>query len=497
MSLQSNNNVILVDNCKNLKNLTVTLRVTQDLVTLGNTGFSLQLNTYPQQGSTCQGKPLNWFQYVIYIANNQPSHVNQYWSLGSQAYSSTEWWPPGYTPNPPNTSPWLPVLPHDPTAYPFGSAPLNQVPAGSVIEIKLATDANGNVASAMYSMTDPHGKVYSDTFAFSKEALSLYPISGFQVNLVGPGNDSSCTFASGAGTLTYSVSPGSLSIQEGGVGAACGQYSGAVTGEESNIVYGDPTPVSGATISQSLGGVYTLDLRNKAVLGDTSSDSPTLTSQNGMLFLGWKGDGNNNLNVMLSSNNGGGFGNKFTSSESSDKAPALAAHNGRLFIAWKGSGNANMNVAQVPLIQTNFGNYNIQQFANKTVLGDTTNHAPALASHNGLLFIAWKGNGNDNLNVAVSADNGHTWMGKLTSVETSTEGPALVSHNGKLFIAWKGSGNDSLNVAWIPYAQQGNQWVIQQFQQKLILNDSSPAAPALASSPASCSFPGAERETIT
>jgi hypothetical protein len=40
------------------------------------------------------------------------------------------------------------------------------------------------------------------------------------------------------------------------------------------------------------------------------------------------------------------------------------------------------------------------QLVNKVILGDTTDQAPALVSHFGCLFLAWKGSGNENLNVA-------------------------------------------------------------------------------------------------
>ena len=70
MGLIGNNNAILFDRCKNLQNLTVTLQVTQDLITLGNNGFSLQLNCYPQTTPTVNGQPLKWIQYVIAVDNN-------------------------------------------------------------------------------------------------------------------------------------------------------------------------------------------------------------------------------------------------------------------------------------------------------------------------------------------------------------------------------------------------------------------------------------------
>ena len=207
----------------------------------------------------------------------------------------------------------------------------------------------------------------------------------------------------------------------------------------------------------------------KQTLGDTSPFSPSFASLNGRLYIAWRGDGNNNLNVMYSSDNGQTFGNKFTSPETSSQAPVLAVHNGMLFIAWKGQGNDNLNVAQVALS----GN-NITGFANKRVLGDTSPASPALASANGRLYLAWKGDGNDNLNLMYSTDNGNSFGGKFTSPETSPQTPALAAHNGGLYIAWKGDGNDQLNVAQLNPAGNG-------FVNKRVLADTSTLAPALAS----------------
>ena len=46
-----------------------------------------------------------------------------------------------------------------------------------------------------------------------------------------------------------------------------------------------------------------------------------------------------------------------------------------------------------------------------------------------------------------SADNGATFGNKHTSWETSPQGPALCAHNATLYIAWRGDGNEHLNVA--------------------------------------------------
>ena len=213
-------------------------------------------------------------------------------------------------------------------------------------------------------------------------------------------------------------------------------------------------------------------ITNKVTLGDTSPVDPSLASLNGLLFIAWKGDGNNNLNVMYSADNGRTFGHKFTSPETSPETPFLCTHNGTLYIAWKGNGNDNLNVAQVVLSGTA-----ITGFANKVVLGDTSPVNPSLASLNGQLFIAWKGDGNNNLNVMYSADNGHTFGHKFTSPETSPETPVLCTHNGNLYIAWKGSGNDNLNVAQVVLSGAA----ITGFSNKVVLGDTSPVNPSLAS----------------
>lgn len=215
--------------------------------------------------------------------------------------------------------------------------------------------------------------------------------------------------------------------------------------------------------------------QGKTVLGDTSPLTPALASLNGRLYIAWKGDGNDNLNVMVSTDNGATFHNKFVSGETSPRAPALAAHNGRLFIAWKGDGNDLLNVAAVNLD----GAGSPTGFFNKVVLGDTSPLSPSLASAGGQLYLAWRGDGNDLLNVMVSTDNGASFGHKLVPAETSSQAPVLGTFKGALMIGWKGDGNDNLNVARVvtnpaPIGLAG----------KVTLGDTSPRSPAL------CEFDG-------
>lgn len=144
---------------------------------------------------------------------------------------------------------------------------------------------------------------------------------------------------------------------------------------------------------------------------------------------------------MYSTDAGHTFGHKFISAETSDIGPSLAVIGNLLFIAWKGSGNDNLNVARVQTI-VNQGVVVVGPFLNKITLTDTSSASPALAGHNNFLFLAWKGSGNDNLSVSL-ADGTH----KFIAPQTSDAAPSLVSHNGGLFIAWKGSGNPQLYIA--------------------------------------------------
>jgi hypothetical protein len=140
------------------------------------------------------------------------------------------------------------------------------------------------------------------------------------------------------------------------------------------------------------------------VLSDTSEAAPALASHNGRLFLAWKGSGNDNLNLMFSDDNGASFRGKMTFPETSSHGPALTSHGGRLFLAWKGSGNENLNIAKVVLFGNTAGSFGIEGLEGKVVLGEISEEPPALGSQNGMLFLAWKGEGEDHLNLRVSRD---------------------------------------------------------------------------------------------
>jgi hypothetical protein len=139
------------------------------------------------------------------------------------------------------------------------------------------------------------------------------------------------------------------------------------------------------------------DLFNKVTLPETTPLTPALAFHQGAWFIAWRGDGNENINIMVS-DDGTNFYDKFTSETSSD-APSMASTGDRLFIGWKGSGNNNLNVAEVVRWQSSDGSHGLE-FDGKITVSDTSPIAPGLMSFNGQLFITWKGDGNDNLNIA-------------------------------------------------------------------------------------------------
>lgn len=248
MPYASNNNAVLIDDCKNLQNLSVFLEVTEDVATTDGGGWSLQLNCYPPVGAYCQTSQVNWFQYIVIAQGGSLSYYIQYWALGVSS------WPSSYTPQP-GTSPWLPCWAHDyggGIQYgTFASINADTLPRQSTLQIALVTNTSGGVTGVNFIYTDPDGNVHPATF----NPPAVHPIVGCQLNFVGaPGGTANFTqgLTNSRGIIYYSVSSGQLSVQSGGVGSACGEYSGAITGETSNMSYSDINGAPASTVTQIL-----------------------------------------------------------------------------------------------------------------------------------------------------------------------------------------------------------------------------------------------------
>jgi hypothetical protein len=169
-----------------------------------------------------------------------------------------------------------------------------------------------------------------------------------------------------------------------------------------------------------------------AVLGETCVDGPAFSQISTTTVLAWAGGGgvlgaspDLRLNVMS------GFRDpanepkqKTVLEERSDATPAVAWHNGRLFIAWKGVGDGlgRLNV---------MSSEDLSLWSEKQTLDDTCIGGPALASCNGQLLLAWTGGGglgggppDRRLTIAESAGGDWTFNRKTFGYE-SDAGPAL------------------------------------------------------------------------
>jgi hypothetical protein len=244
MPYASNNNAVLIDGCNNLQNLSVLLEVTEDIATTGGTGWSLQLNCYVPPGHYCQTSQVNFLQFIVIVQGGSLAYYIQYWANGSST------WPSGYSPLP-GTTPWLPCWAHD-----FGSAPIFASISGdtlarqSLLKIDLATNDGGGVTTVTFTYTDPDVNEHTAVW----QALAVHPICAFELNFVGPpGGTANFTqgLTSSRGIIFYTVSPGQLSVQNGGGGSACGETN-AITGETSNMTYSDIAGAPSGTVTQML-----------------------------------------------------------------------------------------------------------------------------------------------------------------------------------------------------------------------------------------------------
>jgi C1A family cysteine protease len=155
--------------------------------------------------------------------------------------------------------------------------------------------------------------------------------------------------------------------------------------------------------------------------------------------------------------------NKVTLGDTSNFAPSICLHNGKVFIAWTGVGNNKINI---------MSSADGRAFANKATLGDTATGSPSITSFNGLLYLAWTGtDGRHSLNVMSSA-NGTSFANKVTLGDTSFTAPSIAAFKGKLYLSW--TGNDARHSLNVMSSADGRS-----FANKVTLADTSFATPAI------------------
>ncbi len=226
-----------------------------------------------------------------------------------------------------------------------------------------------------------------------------------------------------------------------------------------------------ATLSAA--GTASAQQLTKVTLAESSPSAPALAACRGNLYLAWRGEGKFQLNLIVSKDKGASFSNKITLSEVSPDGPALACDDTILYLGWTGTDKNRLIVAQVKLDASG----NPVGLNDKTELEEKSPVRPALAVLDGALYLGWRGDGTDELNVMVSTDKGEHFKAKATAYEKTTYAPALASHRGSLYLSWSGKEDNRINVARITIAHAEPR----SFASKFILTDTTPLSPTLGS----------------
>ncbi len=224
--------------------LNISIAVTQDLQL--PQGMSIQLNGWSAPTSN-----VVWQQYGFSVTPPSLGWGIENWPTA--AYRAQLGLPSGGSLNfPGSLAPKLPTVP-------YGAGIL---PAGYILDILFQNDANGNITGTTYNVTDLCGNTSSigpveiagTSLAASGAqgtipASALAPIYGLQLNLVNmPGG--TFIFSSGAGTITYRANePLYVSNHQPSWTA----FQGMVTGENSDIAYGELSSTPSRTIVQEFG----------------------------------------------------------------------------------------------------------------------------------------------------------------------------------------------------------------------------------------------------
>jgi hypothetical protein len=222
--LGSFSNYVMGNNdCSLLKDIVVTVEIKEPLVVSSSSpepGFGFQLNT-----NSTVGSGVVWQQYFIRVHDDFIDEINNWTSAALPTGIPTVDWQVPYT------------LP----GFPEPTAPTTTLPAGYKLKFDLINDEAGLITQCNFTVSDGKGHSKTEKVPLVKRAgantASLAPIGAFQMDLVGPTGGNPSSFASGAGTITYSSSTSFHALS-----AIPGKCAGTTqTGESSNSIYG-PMP---------------------------------------------------------------------------------------------------------------------------------------------------------------------------------------------------------------------------------------------------------------
>jgi hypothetical protein len=216
--LQGFSNYIFYSDCNNLRDVSVAVTVTDDIMPSNASGLSIQLNCYSPNGSRLGAQ-----QYALVLMANATELVY----IIQNEFQGPPWGN-------------VPPSPIQNNVAGIGSTVLA---AGTTLTIALENDPDGVITGARFSVMYPAApgviEFPNSTFAsltgLGIAAEDQAPIVAFQLDICGPDNRAFTDFTSGAGTITYSASDQTPLTVLNSIPDCTGYWS---TEENSTMAYG-------------------------------------------------------------------------------------------------------------------------------------------------------------------------------------------------------------------------------------------------------------------
>ena len=169
---------------------------------------------------------------------------------------------------------------------------------------------------------------------------------------------------------------------------------------------------------------------------------PALANVGGTLYAVWRGSGVSQ-DIWYSSYNGTTWSAQATVTGSwgtatSVFAPAVASYNGHLYVAWTDSAN------QIDVTSLSGGSWASPSTVSGAWGTALTNKQPALAPLSGDLYAAWKGNASGNSHIWFSHYDDSSWSKQTRLSITSPDAPAIAgdTYDGSLVYVWTTTTNN-------------------------------------------------------
>jgi len=168
----------------------------------------------------------------------------------------------------------------------------------------------------------------------------------------------------------------------------------------------------------SIYGVILNDREDVTIYESTLSRPAMTWTSNGLLFLAWRRQADNMI-VVTYAKDAVTFPVHFALGDSTDSFPVLTANGNDVYLGWKGNGNNWLNVAKLT-----YDSNGVTGLTNKVWLKSSP-WSPGLKAYNGNLYLAWAGDTDNALHTMVSLDGGQTFGQEQYMYSLSAAAPTL------------------------------------------------------------------------